>query len=1344
MKITNKIRTLALVLCMALLFSCLPLTALAGSANEAMEMVEGDVIAGFAPAGSSCSSTDSSIAWVDENGNLNAMKPGSADVTVPDGTYTVNVSDYSDGSNIVGNLKLLARYNDSMQFYDGHVYLLFTSYQDGVTVCVPDLYAGYEIDESYYDDIREDIAYGSNHTGSDAEKYFTFNDDMNSVTLDRGELVTIGMYRDFDMSVFDAALGSLQNSTVWAGIETSVKDQLVRILFELLENHTLPEFEAVDKIKALLQEAGVDYNKLLDGVVSGGVCFNRELYNQKLEWDQYENVTYEMDITQDQLNTLQAYLSGNLDKFSILKNSCATVALRAWNAAVGTRDGEDTAYKLSYTGSGIFSVIDAPKSVRDSIVGRLPGYYLNNAEGVAEPGAGYEDETGWVYVSAPEDVAPLTLTYDDGYLFFDQKKTKIATLINAAKGDADVSYNKDEQDVEVTFDKSVDNGLTTVNGAQFDINGSKFTLNADNMPSGGIWYTVPVRDAAEGEDYYVLDGDGNYLDCEYSDGVVSFRSDALPFSYRVTAASAGAQDILRTVIVKDKKADVETRVYTMNGEDKDILDPVATVAAGTRIYVKTSSAYSDSYYVITDVTMNGESILDNYDPEQGAYFTDMPDSYSKLTIIYDKAELVAVDEKIAQISVGDTLKATDYAKLLIGDDAVESDKVAWQIISGDGSVIPDGRDMKAVKTGETILWAYAEGNENIGIVIRVKVYDSVEDLAAVTFNEDDINVYSTYGGEEELVMYSGYRVKQGVELTLAPIPAEGEAVLSLTVNGEKAAPGEKITVTGDTDIAVSFAKAKIDGVPEEIKLKKKGDTYQLNAKVKYTDLLKLLVPVYDSSIEYISSDELVTVDENGLITLAGDVPEDGAAVYVTAKAGSANTVRANIKVVVGDYTGDDIAGRMTISSRWISKQEPMPHGCFTLTSYEDVDMPVSYYNYFKPNEKFDALMTDYEQNPGNYSSDPALYNDNDLGLSDRESYFEQIHHGAMSEPSMVSLKAGESVTISNYGYDSTNLVAVMKAIEDSDIASSKDTQALVEQMRRYTQGEEIDSVLAFDSTLATIKQIYAITKATGSSPANGHSSGGMDINKEIFNQFRRNDTQLPNNYYTVEITKDEFAMLQTYLADPSNNHYSFMAKNCATGVVDMWNTALYDKPELHLTANITGLAAEPVSLFFDLARLQIKDVIYDYDGNGGFNFYPRTVRFSDATKDVIDKIKAIDKAEAGSKEQIALTVQARKAYNALNTSEKDRVWNYSVLADAEKALHIGSCIIGDADGSGTVDAVDACCMQRFIAGIRIQYARSEIMRADVDGSGELSIYDVTVIQFWLSGMKTPYPIGEKN
>ena len=109
--------------------------------------------------------------------------------------------------------------------------------------------------------------------------------------------------------------------------------------------------------------------------------------------------------------------SGNLNKFNILKNSCATVALRAWNAAVGTRNGKDTSYKLVSASDGIFKYMDAPKGVRDNIRNRLPGYYLNNAEGVAEPGAGYQDDTGWVYVSAPEpepqpDSEPAVMTGD--------------------------------------------------------------------------------------------------------------------------------------------------------------------------------------------------------------------------------------------------------------------------------------------------------------------------------------------------------------------------------------------------------------------------------------------------------------------------------------------------------------------------------------------------------------------------------------------------------------------------------------------------------------------------------------------------------------------------------------------------------------------------------------------------------------------------------------------------------------------------------------------------------------------------------------------------------------------
>jgi hypothetical protein len=446
-----------LLVCVAMLLAIMPTQALA---QESVQMTEGDVTPGFAPVGVACDSSDPSVVWVDAEGNLNAMKPGDAVVTAGDTTYNVSVGDYSDGSEVVGNLKILARYNDSMQFYDGHVYLLFTSYLDGVQISVPDLYGAYSISDQYYTDIRENIANGSNHTGSDADKYFAFTNDT-SVTLNRGELVTVGMYRDFNMSVYEAALGSIRNSSLWTELSDTAKTAIVNVLFQFLSKGTIPSEEAAAQIEAVLDKEGLDYNMLLDGVVAGGVCFNRELYNQKLEWDQYENVTYDLDITQNQLNTLVAYLGGNLNHFSILKNSCATVALRAWNAAVGTRDGADTSYKLDATGTGIFSVIDAPKTVRDAIVNRLPGHYLNNAENVAEPDAGFVDDTGCAYVSAPKKVEPIAFTFEEGAVKVDETRSNMAALVQAAQVGASVTYGANPH-AQVSVEAQAQGDATTI------------------------------------------------------------------------------------------------------------------------------------------------------------------------------------------------------------------------------------------------------------------------------------------------------------------------------------------------------------------------------------------------------------------------------------------------------------------------------------------------------------------------------------------------------------------------------------------------------------------------------------------------------------------------------------------------------------------------------------------------------------------------------------------------------------------------------------------------------------------------------------------------------------------
>ncbi|MBQ7505522.1 MAG: hypothetical protein IJT79_09475 [Ruminococcus sp.] len=66
-------------------------------------------------------------------------------------------------------------------------------------------------------------------------------------------------------------------------------------------------------------------------------------------------------------------------------------------------------------------------------------------------------------------------------------------------------------------------------------------------------------------------------------------------------------------------------------------------------------------------------------------------------------------------------------------------------------------------------------------------------------------------------------------------------------------------------------------------------------------------------MRYESSDELVKVDENGLLTVAQAVPKSGKVVYVTAYAGSGNNkVFSKSKVVLGDYQGERIVGKLTV------------------------------------------------------------------------------------------------------------------------------------------------------------------------------------------------------------------------------------------------------------------------------------------------------------------------------------------------------------------------------------------------------------------------------------------------
>lgn len=137
----------------------------------------------------------------------------------------------------------------------------------------------------------------------------------------------------------------------------------------------------------------------------------------------------------------------------------------------------------------------------------------------------------------------------------------------------------------------------------------------------------------------------------------------------------------------------------------------------------------------------------------------------------------------------------------------------------------------------------------------------------------------------------------------------------------------------------------------------------------------------------------------------------------------------------------------------------------------------------------------------------------------------------------------------------------------------------------------------------------------------------------------------------MEITADELEGIKKYLADKKNNEFSELANNCTTVATTIWNTALFDKPELHVKANYTGFANEPISLYVELGFMRSKT---ELEGYGGWDFAPSTLAF-----------KTESKESDASKDSKSVTV---KKANTMTVKGKTAVVKYNVLKKTSKTL----------------------------------------------------------------------------
>lgn len=85
------------------------------------------------------------------------------------------------------------------------------------------------------------------------------------------------------------------------------------------------------------------------------------------------------------------------------------------------------------------------------------------------------------------------------------------------------------------------------------------------------------------------------------------------------------------------------------------------------------------------------------------------------------------------------------------------------------------------------------------------------------------------------------------------------------------------------------------------------------------------------------------------------------------------------------------------------------------------------------------------------------------------------------------------------------------------------------------------------------------------------------------------------------------------------------------------------------------------------------------------------------------------------------------------------VWLIAALYAAAASADTAKLLLGDSDGSGEVNILDATAVQRKLGELHVQAFNENA--ADINADG-VDITDATYIRRYSAKIETPYPIGE--